>query len=71
VYQPPYMGSQLAKERRRELLAQAEQQHRARKRALRWPGHHDGPSGAERRMPPWPSVKPCGLRRGNWSNDGA
>lgn len=31
VYQHPYIASQLAKERRRELLAQAEQQHRARK----------------------------------------
>jgi hypothetical protein len=33
VYQPPYMASQLVDERRRDLLAQAEQQHRARKRA--------------------------------------
>jgi hypothetical protein len=33
VYQPPYMASQLASERRRELLAQAEQQRRARKLA--------------------------------------
>jgi hypothetical protein len=33
VYQPPYMASQLAKERSRELMAQAEQHRPARKRA--------------------------------------
>lgn len=33
MYQPPYMASQLAKERRRELMAQAEQHRRARKHA--------------------------------------
>lgn len=31
VYQPPYIASQLANERRRELQAQAERQHRAQK----------------------------------------
>jgi hypothetical protein len=31
VYQHPYMASQLASERRREMLAQAEQHNRARK----------------------------------------
>ena len=33
MYQPPHMASQLVNERCRELLAQAEKQHRARKRA--------------------------------------
>ena len=33
MYQHPYMASQLASERRREMLAQAEQQHWARKHA--------------------------------------
>ena len=31
MYMPPHMGSQLASERRREMLAQAQQQHQARK----------------------------------------
>jgi hypothetical protein len=30
VYMPPHMSSQLADERRREMLAQAERQHRVR-----------------------------------------
>jgi len=34
VYMPPHMGSQLASERRREMLAQAQRQHQARKVAV-------------------------------------
>ena len=31
MYMPPHMGSQLASERRREMLAQAQRQHQVRK----------------------------------------
>jgi hypothetical protein len=34
VYMPPHMSSQLASERRREMLAQAQRQQRARKVAV-------------------------------------
>lgn len=33
MYQPPYVASHLVQERHRELVALAEQQHRAKKRA--------------------------------------
>jgi hypothetical protein len=68
VYLPPHMASQLASERRREMLAQAEQQHRARKVAA-LARHHGGPSGLNGRCAV-PSARRCGCAR-DCSNDGA